>query len=77
MNRRWWEWHLTPSGWREGEYLEPFGRVIGKPTPADAVLTLRQFVDTTGHEETAVVTRHGSDSAIKSLQGKYGAEPPT
>ena len=27
MAEQWWEWHLTPLGWREGQYLDPLGRV--------------------------------------------------
>src|SRR4051794_29298492 len=74
MSRQWWDWHLTPTGWREGQYLGDFGRTVGNAMPRHTVLTVRQYADTSsGHlQEYSEETRHGSEAAIRHLQEKYG-----
>ena len=75
----WWEWNLTPSGWREGKYLGSFRRIEGRgPLPSGTVLTVRQYADASGVLlEYSEETPHGSDAAIRALRIKYGNQPPT
>lgn len=40
----WEEEHLTPNGWVSGSYQHDFGKTVEKPTPPDAVLTVRLHV---------------------------------
>ena len=81
MNRTtWWEWNLTPSGWREGKYLGSFRRIEGNaPLPSGTVLVVRQYADaSTGVLlEYSEETQHGSDAAIRTLRVRFGSQPPT
>ena len=51
---------------KEGEYLEPFGRVIGNPMPDDAVLTVRQYADATGAEPHDLILTTGTAASPQS-----------
>lgn len=40
VSNEWWEYHLTPEGWVNGDYKLDMGRVVTSPTPENRLLTI-------------------------------------
>lgn len=73
----WEEVHLTPKGWVDGSYKHDFGRRDEKPTPIDAVLTVRRNVYVGAIGADAKITENETplikdEKKIEELRSKFG-----
>lgn len=76
-SNEWEEMHLTPAGWVQGSALYDFKRKEPKPTPSDAVLTVRRHVYLPAYGAKVQVDETRSELSrdadlIKALLERYG-----
>lgn len=80
-SNEWWDYHLTPRGWKGGSEKIDFGGVTERPVPSDRVKTVRYHeYMSSGYSNleswVSVTYRSDDEERRKSLEEKFGEVPP-
>lgn len=79
LGSEWTAYHLTPSGWVDGDKQREFAPLLSRPAPDDRVLSVVNKVSIRQHGTPEPIQREvwrtDDDALVASLLSKFGAAP--
>lgn len=79
-SEEWWEYHLTPEGWVDGDCKLDFGETQQRSVPKDRLLTVRKTEVISSPYSRCEATwtevyRAAEEERVKQLIDRYGSQP--